>query len=158
MPIDQVDQIINMLKTEPNSRRIIMSAWNPAEVEMAALPWCHTLYQFYVNDGKLSCQLYQRSGDLALGVPFNWVSASMLVHILAKLTNLEVGEFIWTGGDIHIYENQIEALKTQFERKTHPLAQVHIKDTLTDINSIKFEDIEILNYESEPFIKIPVSK
>jgi thymidylate synthase len=157
-PIDQIAKVINMLKTEPHSRRIIISAWNSSEVELASLPWCHTLYQFYVKDNKLSCQLYQRSGDLPLGIVFNWVSTSLLIHILAKICNLEVGEFIWTGGDVHIYENQVEALKTQFTRKSHKLPTVKISNDLIDIDKIKFEDISIIDYVSEDFIKIPVSK
>lgn len=157
-PIDQIANVINLLKNDPASRRIIISAWNSSEVDLAALPWCHTLYQFYVVDNKLSCQLYQRSGDVPLGIVFNWVSTSILVHILAKLCNLEVGEFIWTGGDVHIYENQVESIKTQFNRKSHKLPKVKISDDLKDINDIKFSDITIEGYVSEAFIKIPVSK
>lgn len=157
-PIDQITKAINDLKTNPSSRRIIVSAWNPAEIDLAALPACHSLFQFYVSNGKLSCQLYQRSGDLPLGIPFNWISYALLTYVFAQICNLQVGEFIWTGGDVHIYENQVEALKTQFDRPSHKLAQVKINPDLQNIDDLKFEDIEILDYKSEAFIKIPVSQ
>jgi thymidylate synthase len=157
-PIDQIANAINDIKNNPSSRRIIVCAWNPSETELAALPPCHSLFQFFVSDNKLSCQLYQRSGDLALGVPFNWASYAILTHVVAQVCNLEVGEFIWTGGDIHIYENQIESLKTQFNRKSHKLPKVKINPNLKNIDDLKFEDIEIIGYESEPFIKIPVTE
>lgn len=157
-PTDQVAKVIEALKKDPASRRIIISAWNPTQTEKAALPWCHTLYQFYVNNGKLSCQFYCRSQDIALGSPFNYASAAILTHVLAQICGLGVGELIWIGGDVHIYENQVEALKTQFNKKSHPLAHVKINPNLKDINELKFEDIEIIGYKSESFIKIPVSK
>lgn len=157
-PIDQIAKALKDLKENPSSRRIVVSAWNPAEIEKAALPACHALFQFYVANGKLSCQLYQRSADWALGVPFNWVSYSILTHIFAHLSNLEVGEFIWTGGDVHIYENQVEALKTQFNKKSHLLPKVVINPNLKTIEDLKFEDISIVDYISEEHIKIPVSQ
>lgn len=157
-PVDQVAEVIETLKNEPYSRRNIICAWNPSEVKQAALPWCHTLYQFYVADGKLSCQFFCRSQDYSLGTPYNWSSAGILVFILAHLTGLQVGELIWVGGDVHIYENQVEALKTQFNRRSHHLPTVKINPNLKNINDIKFEDIQIVNYVSEAFIKIPVSK
>lgn len=157
-PIDQIAKAINELKNNPSSRRIIVSAWNPAEIELAALPACHALFQFYVQNGKLSCQLYQRSSDAPIGWSFNIFSYSLLVFILSQICGLEAGEFIWTGGDVHIYENQIEALKTQFEKKSHPLPRVKINPELKNIDDLKFEDIEIIGYQSEPFIKIPVSQ
>lgn len=156
--IDQVAEVIETLKKDPYSRRNIISAWNPSELKQAALPWCHTLYQFYVADGKLSCQFFCRSQDISLGTPFNWVSAATLVFILCHLTGLKPGELIWVGGDVHIYENQIESLKTQFGRSSHSLPSVKINPDLKNIDDIKFEDIEIVGYKSENFIKIPVSK
>jgi thymidylate synthase len=157
-PIDQIAKAINDIKNNPSSRRIVVSAWNPAEIEMAALPACHALFQFYVSEGKLSCQLYQRSGDAPLGICFNWYSYALLTAIVAQICGLELGEFIWTGGDVHIYENQIEALKTQFGRKSHPLPKVKINPNLKSIDELKFEDIELIGYKSEDFIKIPVSQ
>lgn len=157
-PIDQIAKAINDIKNNPSSRRIIVSAWNPAEIERAALPACHALFQFYVADGKLSCQLYQRSADFLVGAPFNWFSYSILTHIIAQLCGLEVGEFIWTGGDIHIYENQIESFKVQLTRKSHKLPTIKINPGLKNIDDLKFEDIEIIGYKSEAFIKIPVSE
>ena len=157
-PVDQIAKAIDDIKNNPSSRRIVVSAWNPAEIEKAALPACHALFQFYVSEGKLSCQLYQRSCDFFLGGPFNFFSYALLVFILAQICGLEVGEFVWTGGDIHVYENQIEAFMPQLKRKSHPLAQVKINPNLKNIDDLKFEDIEILNYQSEAFIKIPVSK
>jgi thymidylate synthase len=155
-PTDQIADVIKLLKSSPASRRIIISAWNPTQVEKAALPWCHTLYQFYVNNGKLSCQFLCRSQDVSLGTPFNFCSSAILVHLLAHVCGL--GVLIWVGGDVHIYENQVEALKTQFNRKSHPLATIKINPELKDINDVKFEDIEIVGYKSEATIKIPVSK
>lgn len=157
-PIDQVKNALDQIKNNPSSRRIIINAWNPAEIEIAALPPCHAFIQFYVADNKLSCQLYQRSCDYFLGGPFNILSYSILTHIFAHLSNLDVGEFVWTIGDCHIYENQIESVKEQFFRKSHALPTLKISDNLKDIDKIKFEDIEILNYISEAFIKIPVSE
>lgn len=157
-PIDQIAKAINDIKNNPSSRRIVVSAWNPAEIDMAALPACHALFQFYVANGKLSCQLYQRSSDWALGAPFNWQSYAMLVFIFAQICNLQVGEFVWTGGDVHIYANQVAALKTQFNRKSHKLPQVKINPQLKNIDDLKYDDIEILSYVSEAFIKIPVSE
>lgn len=157
-PIDQIAKAIHDIKNNPSSRRIIVSAWNPAEIDMAALPACHAMFQFYVANGKLSCHLLQRSCDWALGLPFNWLSYALLTHIIAHICKLEVGDFVWTGGDVHIYENQIEALKTQFNRKSHKLPTVNINPKLNNINDLKFEDIEIVGYQSEAFIKIPVSE
>lgn len=157
-PVDQLANAINLIKTEPNSRRIIVSSWSPSEVNKAALPWCHALFQFYVKEGKLSCQLYQRSGDLPIGNPINWASYAILTHVIAHICGLDVGEFIWSVGDVHIYENQVAALKTQFNRKSHKLPHIKINPNLKNIDDLKFEDIEIIGYKSEPFIKIPVSK
>jgi thymidylate synthase len=157
-PIDQVKNALDQIKNNPSSRRIIINAWNPAEIEIAALPPCHAFIQFYVANNKLSCQLYQRSCDYFLGGPFNILSYSLLTHIFAHLSNLAVGEFVWTIGDCHIYENQVDAVKEQFTRASHELPQVKINSELKNIDSLKFEDIEIINYISEAFIKIPVSE
>lgn len=157
-PIDQIAKAINDIKNNPSSRRIVVSAWNPAEIEIAALPPCHAFFQFYVANGKLSCQLMQRSCDKALGGPFNYFSYALLTCIIAHICGLKPGELVWTGGDIHIYANQVEALKTQFGRKSHPLPTLKINPELKNIDDLKFEDIEIVGYVSEPFIKIPVSE
>jgi len=157
-PVDQIARVVEDLKKNPYSRRIIVSAWNPAEMDKAALPACHAFIQFYVANGKLSCHLLARSQDFSLGTPFNWLSYGILTHVLAKVCDLDVGDFVWTGGDVHIYENQVEALKTQFDRKSHPLPTIRINPELKDINDFKFEDVEIIGYKSEAFIKIPVSQ
>lgn len=158
-PVDQIANAIEMLKKEPNSRRIIVSAWNPAETDIAALPWCHTLFQFYVSGGKLSCQLYQRSSDFSLSWSYNVTCYSILTHIVAHLSGLEVGEFIWTGGDIHVYADQVEALNKQIKlKKTYKLPTLKINPELKHIDDVEFDDIQVTGYESGPFIKIPVSK
>lgn len=157
-PVDQIAKAINDIKNTPASRRIIVNAWNPAEMDLAALPACHAFFQFFVAEGKLSCHILCRSQDLALGTPFNWLSYAILTHIIAQICNLEVGELIWTGGDVHIYENQVDALKTQFNKKSHPLPKLKINPELKNIDDFKFEDVEVVDYKSEPFIKIPVSQ
>jgi len=155
--IDQISQLITDIKTNPDSRRLIVSAWNVAEIENMALPPCHLLFQFYVAKGKLSCQLYQRSADFFIGVPFNIASYALLTHLVAQQCDLEVGEFIWTGGDVHLYLNHIEQVKLQLSRQTYELPQLIIKDKPTDIFSYKFEDFEIINYQSHPHIKASVA-
>ncbi|WP_069470503.1 thymidylate synthase [Candidatus Marithrix sp. Canyon 246] len=155
--IDQISQLITDIKTNPDSRRLIVSAWNVAEIENMALPPCHLLFQFYVAKGKLSCQLYQRSADFFIGVPFNIASYALLTHLVAEQCDLEVGEFIWTGGDVHLYLNHIEQVKLQLSRQTYELPQLIIKDKPTDIFSYKFEDFEIINYQSHPHIKASVA-
>jgi len=155
--IDQISQLITDIKTNPDSRRLIVSAWNVAEIEDMALPPCHLLFQFYVAQGKLSCQLYQRSADFFIGVPFNIASYALLTHLVAQQCDLEVGEFIWTGGDVHLYSNHIEQVKLQLSRQTYELPQLIIKDKPTDIFSYKFEDFEIINYQSHPHIKASVA-
>ena len=151
--VDQVSQIMQQLRETPDSRRIMLSAWNVAEIENMALPPCHCLFQFYVADGRLSCQLYQRSCDIFLGVPFNIASYALLTHMLAQQADLEVGDFVWTGGDCHLYSNHLQQADEQLSRETLPLPQLKIKRRPESI----FEDFEILNYESHPHIKAAVA-
>lgn len=155
--IDQISQLITDIKTNPDSRRLIVSAWNVAEIDNMALPPCHLLFQFYVAKAKLSCQLYQRSADFFIGVPFNIASYALLTHLVAQQCDLEVGEFIWTGGDVHLYLNHIEQVKLQLSRQTYELPQLIIKRKPTDIFSYQFEDFEIINYQSHPHIKASVA-
>ncbi|SPC38539.1 thymidylate synthase [Latilactobacillus fuchuensis] len=155
--IDQIKNVIEMIKTNPDSRRLIVSAWNPEDVPSMALPPCHTMFQFYVNDGKLSCQLYQRSGDVFLGVPFNIASYALLTHLIAHETGLEVGEFIHTLGDAHIYSNHLEQVKTQLERPIHAAPQLWLNPDKQSIFDFDVADIKIQNYESETAIKAPVA-
>ena len=155
--IDQVAQVMQQLRETPDSRRIILSAWNVAEIENMALPPCHCLFQFYVADGKLSCQLYQRSCDIFLGVPFNIASYALLTHMLAQQADLAVGDFIWTGGDCHLYLNHLEQADEQLSRKPLPLPTLAIKRRPPSIFDYQFEDFEILNYEAHPHIKAAVA-
>ncbi len=155
--IDQIAQVINQIKTKPDSRRHIVTAWNPAEVDKMALPPCHALFQFYVADGKLSCQLYQRSADYFLGVPFNIASYALLVYMFAQQCDLEPGEFVWTGGDVHLYSNHIEQVKLQLTREPFPLPQLNIKRKPNSIFDYQFEDFEIINYQAHPSIKAPIA-
>lgn len=155
--VDQISQVIEQIKKNPNSRRHIVSAWNPAEVDKMALPPCHALFQFYVADGKLSCQLYQRSADYFLGVPFNIASYALLVHMFAQQCDLKVGEFVWTGGDVHLYSNHLEQAKTQLQREPKSLPKLNIKRKPASIFDYKYEDFEILNYEAHPGIKAPIA-
>ena len=154
--IDQLKNVVEQIKTNPSSRRLIVSSWNPAEVDSMALPPCHSLFQFYVNDGKLSCQLYQRSGDVFLGVPFNIASYSLLTILIAKECNLEVGEFVHTLGDAHIYSNHFEQVKEQMSREPYALPTLKIND-FESIFDLKIDDVELINYESHPFIKAPIA-
>ena len=155
--IDQVADVIHRLKTDPDSRRIIVSAWNVGELTGMALPPCHTLFQFYVADGKLSCQLYQRSADVFLGVPFNIASYALLTHMIAQQTDLGVGDFVWTGGDCHLYLNHLEQAEEQLARDPLPLPRLAIKRKPDSIFDYRFEDFEVLNYESHPHIKAAVA-
>ncbi|GGB06019.1 thymidylate synthase [Macrococcus hajekii] len=154
--VDQLKEVVDNIKTNPTSRRHIVSAWNPGEIDTMALPPCHTMFQFYVNDGKLSCQLYQRSADIFLGVPFNIASYSLLTHLVAKECGLEIGEFVHTMGDAHIYSNHIEAVETQLTRESFnaPELIIHGDQSLFDLD---YEDLEIKNYEAHPAIKAPIA-
>jgi len=155
--IDQITQVVNQLKTNPDSRRIIVSAWNVAEIDNMKLPPCHAFYQFYVADGKLSCQLYQRSADVFLGVPFNITSYALLVLMMAQVTNLEPGEFIWTGGDTHLYLNHLEQAQKQLSREPRELPEMKLNPEVKNIFDFTFEDFELVNYNPHPGIKAPVA-
>lgn len=155
--VDQIAQIIEMLRSNPDSRRILVNAWNVAEIENMALPPCHCLFQFYVADGRLSCQLYQRSADIFLGVPFNIASYALLTHMVAQQADLQVGEFVWTGGDCHLYLNHLEQADEQLNRKPLPLPRLAIKRRPESIFDYRFEDFEILNYQSHPHIKAAIA-
>jgi thymidylate synthase len=155
--IDQIAKLIDQIKKKPDSRRHIVSAWNPAEVDQMALPPCHAMFQFYVADGKLSCQLYQRSCDTFLGLPFNIASYALLVHMVAQQCDLEVGDFVWTGGDVHIYNNHIDQVNLQLSREPFALPRLNIKRKPASIFEYEFEDFEILNYQAHPSIKAPIA-
>lgn len=155
--IDQITKLVDQLKNNPNSRRHIVSAWNVADVDNMALPPCHTLFQFYVADGKLSCQLYQRSADTFLGVPFNIASYALLTMMLAQVCNLEVGDFVHTFGDAHIYNNHLEQTHLQLSRELRPLPTMKINPEVNDIFAFKYEDFELLNYDPHPHIKAVVA-
>ena len=155
--IDQISGVVELLKTNPDSRRILVSAWNAADIDKMAIPPCHTMFQFYVADGKLSCQLYQRSADIFLGVPFNIASYALLTHMLAQQCDFKVGDFIWTGGDCHLYLNHLEQVEEQLSRKPLPLPRLAIKRRPDSIFDYRFDDFEILNYEFHPHIKAKVA-
>jgi thymidylate synthase len=155
--IDQITQVLDQIRKKPDSRRHIVSAWNPAEVDKMALPPCHAMFQFYVAEGKLSCQLYQRSADFFLGVPFNIASYALLTHMFAQQCDLLPGEFVWTGGDTHLYTNHIEQAKLQLSREPFALPQLVIARKPESIFDYKFEDFQIQNYQSHPSIKAPIA-
>ncbi|MCW5654028.1 thymidylate synthase [Hydrogenophaga sp.] len=155
--IDQIAEVVRQLKTNPDSRRIIVSAWNVADLNKMALMPCHAFFQFYVAEGKLSCQLYQRSADIFLGVPFNIASYALLTHMLAQQCDLQVGEFIWTGGDCHIYSNHQEQVALQLSRAPHPYPTLRIKRRPPSIFDYGLDDFEILDYQHHPAIKAPVA-
>lgn len=168
--IDQIDEVLNLIKTKPNSRRMIVNAWNPSVLPdesisptdnvkkgKAALPPCHTMFQFYVADNKLSCMLTQRSADAFLGVPFNIASYSLLTYMMAQQANLEVGEFIWSGGDCHIYSNHHEQIEEQLSRTPHQLPLLKINRKPESLEDYKYEDFEMINYTFDPAIKAPVA-
>jgi thymidylate synthase len=155
--IDQITEVVETIKKNPDSRRIIVSAWNVADIPRMALAPCHAFFQFYVADGKLSCQLYQRSADIFLGVPFNIASYALLTHMMAQQCNLKVGDFIWTGGDCHLYSNHLEQVDLQLSRDFFPLPKLNILRKPNSIFDYEFEDFEIVGYESHPHIKAPVA-
>ena len=168
--IDQISILIDQIKNNPNSRRMIVSAWNPSVLpdtsksfsenvsdNKAALPPCHAFFQFYVSDGKLSCQLYQRSADTFLGVPFNIASYALFTIMIAQVTDLEVGDFIHTFGDVHLYNNHIEQAKEQLSREFRPLPKMKVNSKIKNINEFKYEDFELINYDPHPHIKASVS-
>lgn len=155
--IDQLQNVIDMIKTTPDSRRLIVSAWNPEDVPSMALPPCHTLFQFYVNEGKLSCQLYQRSADVFLGVPFNIASYALLTHLIAHETGLEVGEFVHTLGDAHLYNNHIQQMEEQLARTPRALPTLVLNQEKTSIFDFDMEDIKVENYDPYPTIKAPIA-
>ncbi|MCQ1999504.1 thymidylate synthase [Arthrobacter zhaoxinii] len=155
--IDQIAKLVEGIRKNPDSRRHIVTAWNPAEVENMALPPCHALFQFYVADGKLSCQLYQRSADTFLGVPFNIASYALLTLMVAQQTGLEPGEFVWSGGDVHIYDNHVDQVREQLSREPFPYPQLRIRRTPESIFDYTLEDFEVLNYRHHPGIKAPIA-
>ena len=155
--IDQIANLIEMIKRNPDSRRLIVSAWNPADVDKMALPPCHCLFQFYVAEGRLSCQLYQRSADIFLGVPFNIASYALLTHMMAEQTGFEVGEFIWTGGDCHLYSNHLEQARLQLSRVPLPSPRLVIRRRPPSIFEYRFEDFEFAGYEAHPAIRAPIA-
>ncbi|MCA3148219.1 MAG: thymidylate synthase [Burkholderiales bacterium] len=155
--IDQIAQVVHSIKHNPDSRRLIVSAWNVADIPNMALPPCHAFFQFYVAEGKLSCQLYQRSADIFLGVPFNIASYALLTHMMAQQCDLEVGDFVWTGGDCHIYSNHFEQVELQLSRLPYPYPKLNIKCKPGSIFEYEYEDFEILNYQHHSAIKAPVA-
>lgn len=155
--IDQISKVVEQIKSTPDSRRLLVSAWNPADVDAMALPPCHALFQFYVADAKLSCQLYQRSCDVFLGVPFNIASYALLTHMMAVATDLRVGEFVWTGGDVHLYSNHVEQAKLQLTRSPRALPQLRIKRQPTSLFDFRYEDFSIENYHAHPHIAAAVA-
>ena len=155
--VDQISRLIDQIKNDPSSRRLIVSAWNAGELHKMALPPCHAFFQFYVADGRLSCQLYQRSADIFLGVPFNIASYSLLTMMIAQVTGLKLGDFVHTLGDAHLYLNHIEQTETQLQRKPYPLAVMKINPAVKSIFDFKFGDFELVGYESHPSIKAPIA-
>ena len=155
--VDQISELIEQIKTNPNSRRLLVSAWNVGDVDKMALPPCHVLFQFYVANNKLSCQLYQRSADIFLGVPFNIASYAILTHMIAQVCNLEVGDFVHTFGDAHLYTNHFDQARLQLSRSPYPLPELKLNKEIKNIFDFRFEDIEIINYQSHPTIKAPIA-
>jgi thymidylate synthase len=155
--INQIDDVIAQIKKNPDSRRLIVTAWNPGEIGTMALPPCHALFQFYVSDGELSCQLYQRSADIFLGVPFNIASYTLLVLMVAQVCGLKPGEFVHTFGDLHLYANHVDQAKLQLTREPRPLPQMKLNPAVKDIHDFKFEDFELVNYDPHPGIKAPIA-
>jgi thymidylate synthase len=155
--VDQIDKVISEIKENPSSRRLIVSAWNPAEIDEMALPPCHVLFQFYVNDGELSCQLYQRSADLFLGVPFNIASYSLLTMMIAQVCGLRAGDFVHTFGDLHLYQNHLEQAREQLHRECRPLPRMQLNPAITRLEDFGFEDFTLLDYNPHPSIKATIA-
>ncbi|MBU4213807.1 MAG: thymidylate synthase [Actinobacteria bacterium] len=154
--IDQIAQLVDNLRTDPDSRRHVVSAWNVAQIPAMALAPCHTLFQFYVADGRLSCQVYQRSADMFLGVPFNLVSYALLTHMMAQQTGLAVGELVWTGGDCHVYDNHVEQVREQLSREPYPAPTLRLRKA-PSIFEYSYEDVEVVGYQHHPTIKAPIA-
>jgi len=155
--IDQITKVLEQIRKTPDSRRLMVSAWNVADVDRMALPPCHSLFQFYVADGRLSCQLYQRSADIFLGVPFNIASYALLTMMVAQVSGLKPGDFVHTFGDAHLYSNHIEQAKEQLSRTPHPLPVMKLNPAVTDLFAFRFEDFELVGYQAHPHIKAPVA-
>jgi thymidylate synthase len=155
--VDQIENVIAQIKSTPKSRRLIVSAWNPAEIDKMALPPCHVLFQFYVQDGELSCQLYQRSADLFLGVPFNIASYSLLTLMVAQVCDLKPGDFVHTFGDLHLYRNHIEQAHEQLARDFRPLPRMKLNPAIRNIRHFQFEDFQLTGYDPHPTIKAPIA-
>lgn len=155
--IDQLANVIQLIKNNPDSRRLLVTAWNPAELDNVGLPWCHAMFQFYVANGKLSCKLYQRSADMFLGVPFNIASYALLTHMVAQVCDLRVGRFIWSGGDTHIYSNHFEQVQEQLSRTPFELPKLLLNPSVTDIDKFTRSDVQVLGYSPHPPIKAPVA-
>ncbi|GGO37918.1 thymidylate synthase [Deinococcus humi] len=155
--IDQIREVVDAIRANPDSRRLIVSAWNVGEIGAMALPPCHVLFQFYVADGRLSCQLYQRSADMFLGVPFNIASYALLTMMVAQVTGLQPGDFIWTGGDCHLYSNHLEQAREQLSRDPRPLPTMHLNPEVRDLLAFRYEDFKLLNYDPHPHIKAVVA-
>ncbi|WP_299452380.1 thymidylate synthase [uncultured Microscilla sp.] len=155
--VDQITNLIDQIKRNPNSRRLMVSAWNVGEIDKMALPPCHTMFQFYVAEDKLSCQLYQRSADIGLGVPFNIASYALLLEMVAQVTGLKAGEFIHTFGDAHIYANHEKALREQIQRKPYALPRLELNSEVKDLFKFTYEDIKVIDYQYHPMIKLPVA-
>src|SRR3984893_15413936 len=155
--VDQIDNLITQINSNPQSRRLIVSAWNPAEIDEMALPPCHLLFQFYVQDGELSCQLYQRSADLFLGVPFNIASYSLLTMMVAQVVDLTPGDFVHTFGDLHLYNNHLEQAREQLTRECRSLPRMNLNPRVKNIHDFKFEDFELVDYNPHPSIKAPIA-
>ena len=155
--VDQIDKVISQIRENPSSRRLIVSAWNPAEIDTMALPPCHVLFQFYANEGELSCQLYQRSADLFLGVPFNIASYSLLTMMAAQVCDLKPGDFVLTFGDLHLYSNHLEQAREQLSRACRPLPRVQLNPAIKRIEDFQFEDFTLLEYNPHPSIKAPIA-
>jgi len=154
--VDQISGVLEQLRTNPDSRRMLVSAWNVGEIPQMALPPCHTLFQFYVAEGRLSCQLYQRSADLFLGVPFNIASYALLTHMVAQQVGLEVGDFVWTGGDCHIYDNHLDQVREQLSRAAFPFPELRLKPAVS-LFDYAYEDFEVVGYQHHPALRAPVA-